>query len=99
MKRWKSFLTVIVAWPVVLSYSMRLDAQEIQFASTLTHANSTAELSDAALGLINSLVTADQLNFYVYKESDSGFNHGFPSGVFGPAQAKLHFDTACVYDA
>ena len=58
-------------------------------------------ISGPALTWIDSQVQANRLSFYVYKDADSGFNHGFPSGWF-PNNAtdlsKLHIDTACVYD-
>src|SRR5262245_19869641 len=59
-----------------------------------------AGVSDPALSLVNSLVSADRASFFVYKNSDSGSNHAFPSGWFpgGPVLSKIHLDTACVYD-
>jgi len=39
-------------------------------------------ISDAAYPLLNERVAANQTNFFVYKDADSGFNHGFPSGFF-----------------
>jgi uncharacterized protein (TIGR03437 family) len=58
-------------------------------------------ISGPALAWIDGQVQADRLSFYVYKDADSGLNHGFPSGWFpnNPADlSKLHIDTACVYD-
>jgi hypothetical protein len=34
--------------------------------------------------------------FFVYRDSDSAYNHGFPSGVFG--SFGIHLDSACVDD-
>jgi uncharacterized protein (TIGR03437 family) len=59
-------------------------------------------ISGPALAWIDSQVQADRLAFYVYKDADSGFNHGFPSGWFpnnSTDLSKLHIDTACVYDS
>jgi hypothetical protein len=52
---------------------------------------------DAAYLLINQRVNANRANFFVYQDSDSAFNHGFPSGLFGEIN-KIHFDVACVDD-
>jgi len=57
-----------------------------------------------ALPWINAQIAAAQASFYVYKDADSGLNHGFPSGWFPnqsvdpTALTKLHLDTACLYD-
>jgi hypothetical protein len=57
-------------------------------------------ISGPANGLVRDLVWANRTNFYVYQDSDSGFNHGFASGWFagGAALGKIHLDPACVYD-
>jgi len=57
-------------------------------------------ISQPALGLLNELVSAPRTEFFVYKNTDSGMNHSFPSGLFpgGPVLGKIHLDTACVYD-
>ena len=44
---------------------------------------------------------ADRSSFYVYQDADSGFNHGFPSGVFAssiPTQGKIHINPAAIDD-
>ena len=49
---------------------------------------------------ISTVVGATQTNrqaFYVYRDADSGFNHGFPSGFFGTT-SKIHIDTAAIDD-
>jgi hypothetical protein len=43
-------------------------------------------LSDGAYALIAERVAADRASFFVYLHADSGFNHGFPSGLFGTAR-------------
>jgi len=58
-------------------------------------------ISDNAYTLLNQRSTADQTAFYVYQNSDSGLNHGFPSGFFGDSQAtlaKLHINPAAIDD-
>ena len=41
--------------------------------------------------------TADRAAFYIYQDTDSGFNHGFPSGFFGTIDT-IHLNAACVND-
>ncbi len=62
--------------------------------------NSLSVLTDARSLLIER-VNANRGSFFVYKDADSGFNHGFPSGFFGSsdaALAKINLDTACLDD-
>jgi uncharacterized protein (TIGR03437 family) len=72
------------------------------FTGTLPMPAQTAtSISAPALTWIDSQVQADRNSFYVYKDADSGLNHGFPSGWIPQNDAdrsKLHVDTACVYD-
>ena len=59
-------------------------------------------ISADAYPLLNQRSTADQSQFYVYQNGDSGFNHGFPSGLFANSQAtlaKIHIDTAAIDDS
>ncbi|MBV8282718.1 MAG: hypothetical protein JO347_11765, partial [Candidatus Eremiobacteraeota bacterium] len=46
--------------------------------------------------------TANHSGFFVYKDADSGFNHGFPSGIFtsnnGIFPYQITIDTACLDD-
>jgi hypothetical protein len=58
-------------------------------------------ISDNAFPPLSVRATADQSQFYVYQNSDSGLNHGFPSGFFGDSQAtlaKLHINPAAIDD-
>ena len=55
-------------------------------------------IAGPALSLINTRTAQNQSQFYVYEDVDSGFNHGFPSGVFG-VTTKVHTDPACVYSS
>ena len=48
-------------------------------------------------GTLQVRVTANQANFYVYRDQDSGFNHGFPTGFFGNL-GTISLDTGCVDD-
>jgi len=70
----------------------------------LAENSAQSSISGQALPWINAQITADQASFYVYKDSDSGLNHGFSSGWFPDpkvdpaALTKLHLDTACLYD-
>lgn len=57
-------------------------------------------ITGPALDLVHELIQANRSNFWLYLDSDSGYNKGFPSGFFpgGPVLSKIHLDTACVYD-
>jgi hypothetical protein len=57
----------------------------------------TAALGPAAYAFLNSRVQANRTSFHVYKDADSGFNHGFPSGLWGNL-GHVTLDTACVDD-
>ncbi len=54
-------------------------------------------LSDAAYPLLDARPTENQGSFYVYRDGDSGFNHGFPSGAYG-ATAAVHVNAAALDD-
>lgn len=54
-------------------------------------------LSNPAYSLLAERMTANQTRFYVYQDADSGFNHGFLSGLFGRVE-KLQIEAACVDD-
>jgi hypothetical protein len=50
-------------------------------------------------GEVQARVTANQHAFCVYKDADSGFNHGFPSGWFATPSSNLStisLDAGCV---
>jgi hypothetical protein len=52
-------------------------------------------------GELQARVTANQAAFYVYKDEDSGLNHGFPSGYFAEPMSTLgtiHLNAGCVDD-
>ncbi|MFY9572657.1 MAG: VCBS repeat-containing protein, partial [Blastocatellia bacterium] len=54
-------------------------------------------LADAAYMLLSARVFANRTAFYVYRNADSGFNHGFASGVFGDIN-RIHLNAACLDD-
>lgn len=60
-------------------------------------ANADMPISTAAYPLLAERVTANQGQFLIYENADSGFNHGFPSGFFG-AIDKIDIDAACIDD-
>jgi len=65
-------------------------------------AQTAAGISSGAYTLVNTRTSQNRSQFFVYQDIDSGFNHGFPSGVFGSSQVamnKLHIDSGCVYSA
>lgn len=51
--------------------------------------------SDGAYGLLHQRMTVERTSFYVYRDADSGSNHGFPSGLFG-VTGKITLDTSCI---
>lgn len=56
-------------------------------------------ISDSAFTLLTERITANRRNFYIFKDADSGFNHGFLSGVFASdtrAIRKIHIDANCI---
>ena len=59
--------------------------------------NGLAQVSNNAYQLLSSRIAANQSNFFVYQDADSGFNHGFASGYFGQIQS-ISVDPACVFD-
>src|SRR5437879_2868754 len=65
-------------------------------------AQSQTTISTHAYNVLNSRAEANQQSFYVYRDQDSGLNHGFPSGFFASNTANLgtiHIDTGCIDDA
>jgi hypothetical protein len=61
-----------------------------------------AGLSDCGYQLVNGRASAGTSAFYVYKDADSGLNHGFPSGIFGSPQRladAVTLDAGCIDSA
>jgi len=68
---------------------------------TGTGNGSCTTISGCAYQLLNQRASANQNSFYIYKDGDSGFNHGFPSGLFGSTDvdlSKVILDSACIDD-
>src|SRR5262249_27505394 len=64
-----------------------------------TGVGACASISDCGFRLLNQRASENQNSFFVYKDADSGFNHGFPSGLFGPIDLKkVVIDSACIDD-
>jgi len=63
-----------------------------------TGVGNCANVSDCGYQLLNSRASANQTSFFVYKDADSGFNHGFPSGFFGNIVdlQMIKVDAACI---
>jgi hypothetical protein len=56
-------------------------------------------ITECASQLLAQRAAANHSSFFVYKDADSGFNHGFPSGIFtggGIFPYQVNIDTACV---
>jgi hypothetical protein len=99
MKRHFQILTIVCASLLsplaVMAVSASWAAPEVIADSA---ANSVdCDLSDPPHEVLSERVDTNQTNFYVYKDADSGFNHGFPSGLFGVI-TKIDFNSACVDD-
>src|SRR6266478_2081152 len=65
-------------------------------------AQTNVGIGGPAYGVLNARTSQNQSQFFVYQDIDSGFNHGFPSGLFGSSQtamSKLHLDPGCVFSA
>lgn len=74
----------------------------LQYKEGVNFTLSGAGTNLSSLGELQTRVNANQTSFYVYKDQDSGFNHGFPSGFFANSSDNLktiHLDTGCVDDA
>jgi len=58
----------------------------------------TVPITGPAFELISQRVAANQESFYVYRDQDSGFNHGFASGFFAsPGNlGTIQIDTGCI---
>jgi Abnormal spindle-like microcephaly-assoc'd, ASPM-SPD-2-Hydin len=59
-------------------------------------------ISVKAYQLISSRTIANQSDFLVYLDQDSGYNHGYTSGFFANSSANLatiHIDSGCIYDS
>lgn len=56
-----------------------------------------SQVSLPAYELLNERVVANRRAFYVYKDADSGFNHGFASGFYGTT-SRIAVDSACLDD-
>lgn len=75
------------AW-LVVSTVLPLGAQPANFG-----------ISGPAYDLVNTRTAQNQQQFYVFEDMDSGYNHGFPSGLFGNALGSLVYTPNCVYDS
>ncbi len=66
-----------------------------------TVALSQTAISTGAYNLLNARTSANQQNFFVYSDQDSGLNKGFPSGFFASTGnlGTIHIDTGCIDDA
>jgi hypothetical protein len=66
-----------------------------------TGAGSCSTIADCGFPFLNERASENQNSFFVYRDADSGFNHGFPSGLFGSPGFDLDqvkIDAACVDD-
>jgi len=61
------------------------------------YSTSEVRIDESVFGLLHERVFNNQQDLFVYKNADSFFNHGFPSGFFGQVQ-RISIDAACVDD-
>ncbi len=59
---------------------------------------SCSTIRECSLQFLNERASENQDHFFVYKDADSGFNKGFPSGLFGSNLSQVTLDAACVDD-
>ena len=65
-----------------------------------TAAQGCGTVSDCAYQLLNRRAAANHEHFYLYKDADAAFNHGFPSGLFGTIDLqRVVLDANCVDDS
>src|SRR5580704_3329459 len=57
-----------------------------------------SNISDRAYLELTNRGVANETNFYVYQDQDSGFNHGFPSGFFWFDSTPVTIDAGCLDD-
>ena len=76
-------------------FFLALSVGAIGQVSTDSRSGASDPVSAAAYQLLNQRAAANQNAFYVYLDSDSGFNHGVPTGVIGETQL-IHVDSNCV---
>ena len=87
-----AFLLRSRAWRALPHFSVPLAASQAPQPSA-----ASSGISPGAYTLINARVAFNRMNFFVYRDADSAFNHGFPSGVFGNTNS-VALDPACVDD-
>ena len=62
-----------------------------------TGVGTCVNVPDCGYQVLNSRTSANQTSFFIYKDADSGFNHGFPSGFFGNIDLKgITVNAACI---
>ncbi len=73
--------------------------QAVNSGGTSSYSNQASATPGTPEDEIQARVTANQTSFYVYKDQDSGFNHGFPSGFFTGSTgttSTIHLDAGCI---
>jgi hypothetical protein len=73
----------------------------VQAVNTSGASSNSNQASGIPSGELQARVTANQSQFYVYADEDSGFNHGFPSGYFASPDIDydlIQLDAGCIDD-
>jgi fibronectin type 3 domain-containing protein len=71
----------------------------VQSADSAGASINSTQVTAVPNGLLQARAMANLSAFYVYKDQDSGFDHGFPSGFFASSMANLgtiHLDAGCI---
>jgi hypothetical protein len=97
MKAKLTCLAAAVSVPAIVVTLPHANPQVNPDGSEVHTQSSSTTISDPAYRELNARASANRSGFYVYKDADSGFNHGFASGWFGDT-SKLSLNAACVDD-
>ncbi len=84
-----------------------LEPRTLLTAAFAAGAAGSADFSEGAYELLHQRVGYHSEHFYVYRDADSGFNRGTPSGFFAgdrwgqrpDLRDQIRIDAACVFDA
>jgi hypothetical protein len=77
---------------------MVLRAMTLLLVATVATATLATDFDQAAAySLLNSRTAANRASFEIYRDADSGFNHGSLTSITG-ATARVHINSSCIDD-
>lgn len=82
-------------------YALRVSALSAAVFLSCSACSSQTPISDAAYPLLLERTRTNRQAFYIYRDADSAFNHGFASGFFASSTSvlkKIHVDVAAIDD-